>query len=106
MQINIIFIYMRPLYMLEINPLSFSPFANIFSQSEGCIFASFMVFFAVQKLLNLTRSYLFIFVFIFITLEGLIFHIVVIHKVKGSSAVNETDVFSGIPLPSPWFKKC
>ena len=51
-------------------PLSVASFANIFSHSEDCIFVLFMVSFAVQKLLSLIRSYLFIFVFIFITLEG------------------------------------
>ena len=58
--------YMSYLYILEINPLSV---ANIFSHSEGCVFILFMVFFAIQKLLSLMKSYLLIFVFIFITLE-------------------------------------
>ena len=57
---------MSCLYILEINPLSVASFANIFSLSEGCLFVSFVVFFAVQKLLRLIRSYLFIFVFTFI----------------------------------------
>ena len=39
----------------------------IFSHSEGCLFVLFMASFAVQKLLSLIRSHLFIFV-IFITL--------------------------------------
>ena len=56
------------LYILEINPLSVASFANIFSQSEGCLFILFMVSFAVRKLLSFIRSHLFIFVFIFITL--------------------------------------
>ena len=61
---------MSCLYILEINPLSASSFANIFSHSEGCLFILFLVSFAVQKLLSLIRSHLFIFVFIFITLGG------------------------------------
>ena len=61
---------MSCLYILEINPLLVALFENIFSHSEGCVFVLFMVPFAVQKLLNLIRSYLFIFDFIFITLEG------------------------------------
>ena len=63
---------MSCLYILEINPLSVASFANIFSNSEGCLFVLFMVSFAVQKLLSLIRSHLFIFgfVFIFITLGG------------------------------------
>ena len=60
--------FMSCLYILEINPLSFASFANIFSHSEDCLFVLFMVFFAVQKLLSLIRSYLCTFVFIFITL--------------------------------------
>ena len=61
---------MSSLYILEINPLSVTSFENIFSHSVGCFFTLFMVSFAVQKLLSLIRSYLFIFVFIFITLGG------------------------------------
>jgi len=64
------------LYILEINPLLVTSFANIFSYSVGCLFIFFVgdfvgfffFFFAVQKLLSLIRSHLFIFVFIFITL--------------------------------------
>ena len=61
---------MSCLYILEINPLSVDSFANIFSHSEGCLSALFMVSFAVQKLLSFIRSHLFIFVFISITLGG------------------------------------
>ena len=59
---------MSCLYTLEINSLSVVSFAIIFSHSVGCLFTLFIVSFAVQKLLSLIRSYLFIFVFIFITL--------------------------------------
>ena len=55
---------MSCLYILEINPLLVALFANIFSHSMGCIFILIMVSFAVQKLLSLIRSHLFIFVFI------------------------------------------
>ena len=61
---------MSCLYLLEINPLSVASLANIFSHSEGCLFNSFMVFFAVQKFLSLIRSHLLIFVFILITIGG------------------------------------
>ena len=47
-------------YILEINPLSVAPFANIFSYSEGCLFGFFIVSFAVQKLLHFIRFHLFI----------------------------------------------
>ena len=60
--------YMNYLHILEINPLSFTSFANIFSHSVGSLFMLFMVSFAMQKLLNLLRFHLFIFVFVFITL--------------------------------------
>ena len=59
---------MSCLYILEINPLSVTSFANIFSHPVGCLFVLFMVSFAMQKLLSLIRSHLFLFVFIFITL--------------------------------------
>ena len=58
------------LHILEINPLSVASFANIFSHSEDCLFVLFIVSFAVQKLLSLIRSHLFIFVFILLTLGG------------------------------------
>ena len=61
---------MNCLYILEINPLSVASFANIFSHSKCCLFILFTVSFAVQKLLSLIRSHLFIFIFIFITLVG------------------------------------
>ena len=61
---------MSCLYILEINSLSVVSFAMVFSHSEGCLFTLLIVSFAVQKLLSLIRSYLFIFVFISITLGG------------------------------------
>ena len=48
---------MSCLYILEINPLSVTSFAYIFSLSEGGLFVLFMVSFAVQKLLSLIRSH-------------------------------------------------
>ena len=56
--------YMSYLYILEINPLSVASFANIFFHSEDCVFILFMFSFAVQKLLNLTKSHFFNFIFI------------------------------------------
>ena len=50
--------------ILDTNPLSKLWFANIFSHSVGCLFILFMVSFAVQKLLSLTRWHLFIFAFV------------------------------------------
>ena len=61
---------MSCLYILEIRPLSVTPFANILSHSVGCLFIFLMVSFAVQKLLSLIRSHWFIFVFIVIILGG------------------------------------
>ena len=48
------------LYILEINSLPVVSFAIIFSHSKGCIFTLLIVFFAVQKVLSLIRSHLFI----------------------------------------------
>ena len=58
----------RYLYILRINPLSVTSFANIFCYSEVCLFVLFMVSFVVQKHLSLIRPHLFISVFIFIIL--------------------------------------
>ena len=58
------------LYILEMNPLSVVSLGIIFYYSEGCLFTLFVASFAVQKLLNLIRSHLFIFVFISIILGG------------------------------------
>ena len=54
----------------EINSLSVSSFAIIFSHSEGSLFTLLIVSFVVQKHLSLIRSHLFIFAFISITLGG------------------------------------
>ena len=60
---------MSCLYILEINSLSVVFFAINFSHFED-LFNLFVVSFAVQKLLSLIRSHLFIFVFISINLGG------------------------------------
>ena len=52
---------MSSLYIWGINPLSVTLFANIFFHLVGCLFVLLMVSFAVQKLLSLVRSCLFIF---------------------------------------------
>ena len=52
------------LYISYINPLSIISFANIFSHSVGCHFILSMVSFAVQKLLSLIMSPLFISAFV------------------------------------------
>ena len=59
---------MSCLCMLDISPLSVISFASIFSHLVGCYFVLLMVSFAVQKLLSLIRSHLFIFAFISFTL--------------------------------------
>ena len=61
----LLFSCMSYLNILEIKPLLVALFANVFSQSRGCLFALFIVSFAVQKILGLIRSNLFIFVFYF-----------------------------------------
>ena len=58
------------MYIFEINSSSVASFAIIFSHSEGYLFVLFMISFAVQKLLSLTRSHLFIFAFFPIILGG------------------------------------
>ena len=56
------------LYILEIKPLPVTSFANTFSHSADILFVLLMVSFAVQKLVSLFRSHLFIFGFISIAL--------------------------------------
>jgi len=53
---------MNYLYILEIKPLSFMLFANVFSHSLGCRFILFMVSFAVQEFVSLIKSHLYIFI--------------------------------------------
>ena len=55
---------MSCLHILEIKILSVASFANVFHHSVGCLFILFMVSFAVQKLVSLIRSHLFIFAFV------------------------------------------
>ena len=57
-----LFIYVR-------YPLLVTLFANIFSYSVGCLFVLFKVSLAIQKLLSLIWSHLFIFYFISFVLE-------------------------------------
>ena len=54
---------MSSLHILDISPLS-DMFTNIFSHSVRCLFILLMVSCAVQKLLSLTQSHLFIFAFV------------------------------------------
>ena len=49
---------------LDIDPLSDVSFTNIFSHLVGCFLVWWMVSFALQKLLSLIRSHLFIFAFV------------------------------------------
>ena len=60
---------MSCLHILEINPWLAASIAIIFSHSEDCLLV-FIAPFAMQKLLSLIRSHLFIFGFISITLGG------------------------------------
>ena len=57
---------MRQLYILEDIPLLAALFAKVFSHCVGCLFILFMISFAVQKILSLIRSHLFLFLFYFI----------------------------------------
>ena len=52
------------LYSLEIKPLLVVSFANIFSHSVGCLFIFLWFPLAVQKLVSLIRSHLFLFLFL------------------------------------------
>uniref|UniRef100_A0A8D1PR24 Uncharacterized protein n=1 Tax=Sus scrofa TaxID=9823 RepID=A0A8D1PR24_PIG len=56
------------LYILEIRPLSVASFETIFSHCVSCLFAFFVVSFAMQKLVSLIRSHWFICAFISVAL--------------------------------------
>ena len=56
--------------IFNIKPQSVMLFANSFSHSVSCLFILFIVFFAVQKILSIIRSRLFVLGFISITLGG------------------------------------
>ena len=58
---------MSCLCILEVNPFLVASFTNISFHSVGCLFIFLMISFAVQKLLSLIRSHLFIFLFISMT---------------------------------------
>jgi len=75
---------MSCLYILEINTLSVALFAINFSHSESCLFISIMVSFAMQKLLNLIRSHLFILIFISITCRRQVIEDLAVICVRGS----------------------
>jgi len=62
--VPLILSFLNCLYILEINPLSAALFVIIFSNSEDRLFILFTISFAMQKVLNLIRSHLFIFGFI------------------------------------------
>ena len=55
---------MNCLSILKIKLLSVASFLSVFSHSVDCLFVLFMVSFAVQKLVSLIRSHLFVFAFI------------------------------------------
>ena len=59
---------MRCVYLLDMN-LSVTSLENNFSNSIGYLILLSMAFFAVQKVLNLIKSHLFIFTFVTFTLE-------------------------------------
>ena len=58
------------MYIFEINYLSVTSLAIIFSHCKGCFFTLLIVSFVVQKLLILIRSHLLIFAFISNILGG------------------------------------
>ena len=65
----LLFCYMGCSYTLEMKPLLVASFADIFSQSLGCLSIFFLrVCFAVKKLVSLIRSHWLIFAFISIAL--------------------------------------
>ena len=58
------FLLLSSLYILDINSISDTDFANIFSYLVGCLSMLLMVSFVMQKLNNLMYSHLFTFAFV------------------------------------------
>ena len=63
--------YVSSLYILEIKPLSEVKLANMFSHMVGFLFILMLFSLAMQKLLNLMRSHLFIFSFMSLALADI-----------------------------------
>ena len=85
------------LYMLGISHLSVISFANIFSHSLSCLFLLSVVSCAVQKLLSLIRSHLFIyFCFYFLYFRIWIQKKITVIYVKGCSACVLIQEFSSL----------
>ena len=53
------------LYVLEIEPLLVASLQIFSLQSVGCLFVLLMIFFTMQKVINLIRYHLFIYIYIF-----------------------------------------
>ena len=78
---------MSYLYILEINPLLVTSFANMFFPSVGYLFVLSLVSFTVQKLISLIRLHLFIYFFFnFHDSQGWIQEDIVAFYVKECSA--------------------
>ena len=94
------------LYILEINLLSVALFANISSQSIGYLFILFMVSSAVQKLLSLIRSHLFIFVIICYSRRWIQKNTAVLYVKECSACVSLWEFYSvqsSIQIFNPFF---
>ena len=80
---------------LEINPLWVAPFANSFSSSIGCLFVSFTVSIAVQKLLKWSEVKLLSRVRLFATPWT------VAYQAPLSMGFSRQEYWSALPFPSP-----
>ena len=90
--------YMKSLYILVINPLLVILFANIFSHGYLLVF-QWLVSFAIQKLLTLVRSHLFIFAFVSVAL-GERFQIILLHLCRKVFFSSRSFIVSGLTFRS------
>ena len=74
--------YQSSLYNLDINPLSDTGFANIFSYSVGCAFTLLIVSFDTQNLKISMKSYVCVCIYIYIQI---IFHYRILQDTEYSS---------------------
>ena len=109
-------------YILEINPLSITSFANTFSHSVGCLSILFMISFTVQSLSLIRSPFIFVFIFVYLFFCFILFLFysrqllllscfsrvqlcvtpeMAAHQAPLSLGFSRQEHWSGLPFPSP-----
>ena len=77
--------------------MSVASFETIFSHFVSCLFVFFMISFAVQNLVSLTRSHWFTFAFISVALNKTINEQSQTYQLKKSNIINITEPLCKLP---------